>query len=240
MPRFTKAIGYCRVSTDEQARDDRTSLATQEQAIRGAALMNGFDTIELFVDAGVSGGVPLAERPSGARLIAALQPGCLVIAPKLDRIFRCALDAIGTVERWKKQRVDLILSDCGSAPVSENGNSQLFFNLLASFAQWERGRIRERMLEGKAGKKARGGAIGGNAPYGFKKVGEGRAAMLVADPEERAVVSYIHELRAEGLTFQKMVLRLTAEGITLRSGKPWTLSQLHRVLNAAPRGESHA
>ena len=235
MRKFTKVIGYARVSTNEQAADDRTSLTTQEQAIRGAALMNGFEAVELFVDAGVSGGVPLAERPAGARLLGAPQPGCLVIAPKLDRIFRSSLDAIGTVERWKKQRVDLILSDCGAEPVSENGNSKLFFSLMASFAEWERSRIRERMCEGKAGKRARGGATGGSTPYGYRKVGEGRAAILVPDPEEQAVIAYIRELRAEPLTFQGMRERLTAEGITLRTGKPWSNSQLHRVLNAAPR-----
>jgi DNA invertase Pin-like site-specific DNA recombinase len=235
MRKFTKILGYARVSTTEQAQDGRTSLASQEQAIRGAALMNGFETVEIFADPGVSGGVPLAERPAGSRLVAALQPGCLVIAPKLDRIFRSALDVLGTVERWKKQRVDLILSDCGAEPVSENGNSKLFFSLMASFAEWERSRIRERMLDGKAGKRARGGATGGATPYGFKKIGEGRAAILVPDEGEQRTIAHIKNLRASGCTYAEMIELLTQRGVMLRSGKPWTDSQLHRVLHAEPR-----
>jgi DNA invertase Pin-like site-specific DNA recombinase len=177
----------------------------------------------------------LNERPAGARLCAALEPGALVVGSKLDRIFRSASDALQTVDSWKKCGVDLILVDAGSEPVSSNGASKLFFSILASVAEFERGRIRERMLEGKAGKKARGGAIGGNAPYGFRKVGEGRAAMLEADEGEQRDIAFIRKLRADGLRYREVIALLNYRGMTLHSGKPWTNSQLHRVIHAAPR-----
>jgi Resolvase, N terminal domain len=41
---------------------------------------------------GVSGSKPLGDRPEGAALLAVLQPGDVVITPKLDRMFRPALD----------------------------------------------------------------------------------------------------------------------------------------------------
>ncbi len=43
---------------------------------------------------GVSGPVPVAERLQGGALFAALRKGDVVIAPKLDRLFRSALDAL--------------------------------------------------------------------------------------------------------------------------------------------------
>ena len=107
MRKFTKIIGYCRVSTTEQASDGRTSLAAQENAIRGAAMIYGVEpaAVEIFADPAISGATPL-DRPAGARLCASLQPGVCVVASKLDRIFRSASDALATVERWKARGVD--------------------------------------------------------------------------------------------------------------------------------------
>ena len=235
MRKFIKVVGYARVSTAEQAQDGRTSLASQEQAIKGVAMIHAIERVEIYSDPGISGAVPLNERPGGARLTAALEPGVLVVGSKLDRIFRSASDALQTVDSWKQCGVDLVLVDCGSEPVSSNGASKLFFGILASVAEFERGRIRERMLEGKTGKKARGGHIGGSVPYGYRKLGTGVGARLILDPEEQRAIKYIKQLRADGATYQMMVELLTIRGMYLRTGKRWTNSQLHRVLNAERR-----
>ena len=61
-----KVLGYCRVSTSEQA-DGGASLAAQQQQITGYAMMKGWVVTEFYIEAGVSGSVPLADRPeSGA------------------------------------------------------------------------------------------------------------------------------------------------------------------------------
>lgn len=49
------AIGYLRVSTEDQARDDKTSLADQERAITAKAVELGVTIGRLFRDEGVSG-----------------------------------------------------------------------------------------------------------------------------------------------------------------------------------------
>jgi DNA invertase Pin-like site-specific DNA recombinase len=234
---FKKILGYCRVSRTEQASDDTTSLQTQEREIRGSAMIRGVDSVEIFSDPGVSGSIPLAERPAGARLVAALEPGTLVAASKLDRIFRSASDALSTVERWKVQGIDLILVDCGTEPVSANGNSKLFFGILASVAEFEKGRIAERMREGRKGKAERGGHIGGLPPYGYRKVGCGRGAMLEVDPAEQATIASVKvkRLRDQGVSVRKIIDRLTADGVVLRSGRPFTVAQLSRIVHHKPR-----
>lgn len=228
----TKILGYMRVSTVEQAEDNRTSLATQESAIRGLAMIHGIQDVTIFSDPGISGSIPLNERPAGSRLTAQLSPGTIVVASKLDRVFRSASDALSTVEAWKAQGVDLILIDCGTEPVSANGNSKLFFSILASVAEFEKGRIAERMKEGRAGKKARGGHIGGLAPYGFRKVGEGRAAMLEPDETEQQTIAWIKEMREQGVTYRAVIDVLTNADVKMRSGNPFTLTLLHSILHS--------
>ena len=228
-----RILGYCRVSTREQAEDGRASLPAQEQVIRGVALIAGIDTVEIFTDPGVMGGTALADRPAGSCLCKALMPGDIVVASKMDRIFRSASDALATVERWKAQGVDLILVDCGTEPVSTNGNSKLFFGILASVAEFEKSRIAERMHMGRAGKKAAGGHIGGLPPYGFRKVGHGRAAMLEPDPAEQRLIAQIHSMRRAGMTLNGISAELEARGMLMRSGKPFSPYQLHRIIHAS-------
>lgn len=55
--------------------------------------------------------MPLADRPEGRKLLAAVEPGDAVITPKLDRMFRSASDALGTLEEMKGQGVRLHMID---------------------------------------------------------------------------------------------------------------------------------
>jgi putative DNA-invertase from lambdoid prophage Rac len=92
--------GYCRVSTLKLA-DEGESLDVQRRQINGYAHMHGLTLTEVLVEGGVSGSVPVEERPVGGALFARLQRGDIVIASKLDRLFRSALDALKVVESLK-------------------------------------------------------------------------------------------------------------------------------------------
>jgi hypothetical protein len=71
----------------------------------------------------------------------------------MDRIFRSARDALETVDHCMAEKINLVLFDMGVQPVTaDEGMSRMFFTMLAAFAEFERGRIRERMIQGKAAK----------------------------------------------------------------------------------------
>lgn len=106
--------------------------------------MQGLTVDAVFVENGISGSVPVAERPEGSKLWARLQRGDTVIAGKLDRLFRSALDALQTVEALRDRGVSLVLLDLGG-DISGNGLSKLFLTIAAAFAEAERDRIRERI-----------------------------------------------------------------------------------------------
>lgn len=221
--------GYSRVSTTEQA-TDRGSLDDQQRRIEGAAMIRGERLTRVFTDPGVSGSVDLSLRPAGADLLAAIQPGDVVIAAKMDRMFRSARDALATVERLRERGVRLILADMGTDPVTENGASKLFFTMLAAFAEFERTRIAERVTDGKRAKRAKGGHTGGSAPLGKRVVGTGRDARLEDDPTETALLARLRELRERGFSYDHTAVALEAEGFRGRTGKPLARQQLHRLL----------
>lgn len=226
-------LGYARVSTQGQATPEKTSLEDQENKIRAYATSVGADKfgIQMYVDAGVSGAVPLDSRDAGRQLLADVRPGDVIVAAKLDRLFRSAVDALTTAERWQDEGIKLVLYDISTEPVYDSPVAKMFFNILAAVANFERERIGERIEAGKRGKAAKGGHLGGRAPYGYRIEGTRASSRLVPAPEEQEVVRLINRRAKEAAEDAAGIARyLNGRGIMTRSGQPWQFIQVKRVL----------
>lgn len=226
-------LGYIRVSTADQAQGNRSSLQTQTDIIEGLARARGVDKydVQIYEDAGVSGATKLRLRPSGERLLADMKAGDVVVASKLDRMFRSASDAIDMFEAFKARGVELILYDISHEPVS-SGVGKLIMTILAAVGDMERVRIRERTADGIRAKKARGGPIG-EVPLGFRKQGEGRTATLVPDEAEKRAEARMHELAANRrLSYRSIANQLANEGMFSRGGKPYSCSVIWKKVIA--------
>jgi putative DNA-invertase from lambdoid prophage Rac len=199
--------GYCRVSTVRQATEGE-SLEVQRRQIEGYALMHGLALDDVIVEEGVSGSIPVADRPAAGPMFAKLRKGDVVIAPKLDRLFRSALDALKVVEALRDRGVKLHLLDLGG-DISGNGLSKLFLTIAAAFAEAERDRIRERIGQVKADQKARGRYLGGKVPFGFRR---GDAGELVPHEPEQEAIREMVALRAQGKALRTIAAAAQAKG----------------------------
>src|SRR5262245_55381288 len=102
------ALGYIRVSSEEQAASG-LGLEAQRQRITDYCRVKGLDLAQVFEDPGVSGGKPLAARPAGRRLLAeARKSKVIVVAFKLDRLFRSVGDAAGTIADFDREGIELV------------------------------------------------------------------------------------------------------------------------------------
>jgi putative DNA-invertase from lambdoid prophage Rac len=201
--------GYARVSTARQANEGE-SLDVQRRQIEGYCLMHGMTLDQVVVEEGVSGSIPINERLAGGALFAKLVMGDVLIAPKLDRVFRSALDALQTVETLKNKGVSLHLLDLGG-DISGNGLSKLFLTIAAAFAEAERDRLRERVSQVKADQKARGRFLGGSIPFGFRVVdGE-----LVADEHEHEAIREMVALKAQGKSLRIIAQEMGSKGFKI-------------------------
>jgi putative DNA-invertase from lambdoid prophage Rac len=202
--------GYVRVSTDRQA-DEGESLGTQQRVIDGYAMMNVLTLDSIFVERGVSGSKPLGERPEGARLLAGLKSGDVLITPKLDRMFRSALDALEVLGRLKDRGISLHMIDLGG-DVTGNGVSKLVFTILSAVAEAERDRIRERIRDVKADQRKRQRYLGGIVPFGWR-IGED--GTLVEVLEQQRAIQRIVELRRKGVSLRAISASIAADGVKL-------------------------
>jgi len=226
-----KAIGYTRVSTNELA-ESGLSLEAQAERIRAYCTMRSIALTDIVIDAGVSGGKPLASREGGQRLLSMLKgrEAESVVMLKLDRMFRNAGDCLNTVERWEKGGIALHVVDLGGNAIDTTSAAGRFMLVvLAGAAEMERNLTRERTKSAMAVKRANGQRIG-TVPYGYDLAPDG--ASLVPNESEQAVIADILAKRARGWTLEHIADELTANAIPTKTGKSerWTHQTVARIL----------
>jgi DNA invertase Pin-like site-specific DNA recombinase len=205
-PSSGRVYGYARVSTARQANEGE-SLDVQQRTIEGYAMMNGMTVAHIFVEQGVSGSTKLGDRPEGAALLGVLQPGDIVITPKLDRMFRSALNALTTSDWLRSRNVGLHMVDMGG-DVINGAMSKLMFTVMSAFAEAERDRIRERIRDVKQDQKTRGRYLGGAVPWTHTVTEDGA---IVADPARVAVIDEARQMRARAKTSFRQLTRVISE-----------------------------
>lgn len=225
-----RAAAYARVSSQEQI--EGTSLKNQEDQIRAYCTMKGITLAGLFIDAGVSGGKPIAERPEGCRLVDMVDSGevdCVVIV-KLDRAFRNVVDCLTTVTAWEQRNVALHIIDLGGNSIDTTSPAGRFMlTVLSAAGEMERGMIRDRCNSGRAARKAENKRIG-ELPFGYE-LGENNR--LVENPEEQRILGIIRELRAAGQSLRNIADHLNSEGFRAKKNGAWTHSSVNSVLRRA-------
>jgi DNA invertase Pin-like site-specific DNA recombinase len=227
---MTDAIGYVRVSSEEQA-DSGLGLEAQRQRIAAYCTLKGLHLAEVFEDPGVSAGKPLASRPAGSRLLAAAKKvkGVVVVA-KLDRLFRSVADAANVIDDFDKKGIQLVAIAEAFDMTSPYGRAMA--QMASVFAELERAMIRERTRSAMGVKRSRGERISGHAPYGWDFGADGH---LVENAREQRIIARMRQLRAEGLSYRGIGTRLDDEGIRPKRGKRWIHTTVKSILarNAA-------
>ncbi len=210
----TRAVGYLRVSTAEQA-DSGAGLAAQRAAVESEALRRGWVLLEVYVDAAVSGKA-IAGREALALALDAVETGDaeVLIVSKLDRLSRSLLDFAEIMRRAQAGGWNLVALDLGidlSTPAGE-----FLASVMASAAQWERRIIGQRTREALAAKKAAGVRLG-------------RPRLITDEIVARMVAE-----RESGKTLTAIADGLTADGVaTAQGGARWYPATVRKVLSVA-------
>ncbi|UFQ15523.1 recombinase family protein [Streptomyces huasconensis] len=209
--------------------DASTSLDVQLRACHDSIRAAGFDpeTAEVFIDDGVSGATPLADREGMSGLME-YQP-THVWAWKLDRYSRSVREFLQLVE-WAEgtpsKRVVLATAD-GSLNTGTPGG-RLIALILVALAEWEREMMKERILSAHKERREQGRWISGFAPFPFKTVREHPKAPAYLDADSAMIPLVIKGIgvllsesgnlsnSCEGLPIGRQQWRKLLMGVTLR------------------------
>ena len=218
----TVAVGYVRVSTDEQS----LGPEAQRTAIEKWAQSRGVRVAAVFEDHGVSGGAPAEKRPGLLAALAALRENGagLLVAAKRDRIARDTV-IVAMVEQ-AAVRAGATVTTADGASDGAGPEGQLMRGIVDVFAAYERGVIKSRTRAALAVKRTRGERIGG-IPYGYELTADG--VHLAENAAEQAVIGQIRGLRAAGLSLRAVTAECERRGMVSRVGRPFSLTQIARL-----------
>jgi site-specific DNA recombinase len=223
-----KVIGYCRVSTDEQA-SNGVSLDTQEEKMRAYCLAKDWELMDVIRDEGIS--AKNLKRPALQSILVRVSKrngkrgfeGIVVC--KLDRLTRSVGDLAYLNKLFEANRVALV--SIQEAVDTSTASGRLFHNIIACLSEWERGVISERTRDALRHKRSNG-CLAGEIPYGYSLKEDGET--LEPIPEEQKILKKIRSLRGSSLSYWKIADRLNSSGVTTKKGKKWYPATVQSVL----------
>ena len=216
-----KAIGYIRVSTEQQA-GEGASLEAQKAKIEAWCIANDRELAAVYVDAGISG-KSMEKRQGLQKALADAGRGMALVVYSLSRLARSTKDTLTISERLDKAGADLVSL---SERIDTTGAAgKMMFRMLAVLAEFERDVISERTTLALAHKKAMGQKYA-PVPFGYQEI-EGR---LEAVEAEAQLVVEIQNKRQAGYTLQSIADNLNERGIKGKQGGRWHPSNVRYVL----------
>ena len=212
-----RAIGYMRVSTEEQG-DSKAGLEAQESLIREEARRRGMELVDLRYD--IASGKSLRKRDMLGATLRDMAEGKadVLIAAKLDRLSRSVLDFAGIMETANKEGWALSILDLSVDTTTTNG--KMIMHVMIALAQWERELIGDRTRAALDAVRARGTKLGRRSGV---------------DDDTRRL---IRALRLSGLSWQKVANALEGQGIPTGQGGQWHAATVRRIYQSDPASEN--
>jgi DNA invertase Pin-like site-specific DNA recombinase len=156
-----RAALYVRVSTDRQ------TVENQIAALSKVAEARGWQIVETFSDAGISGAKGRRDRPGLDEMLKQAQRGRfdVVMAWAIDRLGRSLVDLLQTIESLKACGVDQQSIDT-TTPAGK-----LMLQMCGAFAEFERSMLQARIAAGLRRAVANGAKLGRpfNDPHAIDK-----------------------------------------------------------------------
>ncbi len=204
-----EAIGYIRVSTDQQG-ERGYGLDAQTALIEDEAERRGWNLAHVYVD--VASGKSTKRRPQYAAAVRELSEGraAVLVVAKLDRLSRSLVDFAGLMAQSRKEGWSIDALDIGIDTSTING--ELIANIIMALAQWERRIIGQRTALALGQVKQRGVKLG--------------RPTVVA----REAVAIIRAMRSSGSSYRTIAATLNTEGVpTAQGGKEWYASTVRAI-----------
>lgn len=211
---------YCRVSTEDQAREG-FSLGEQEDKLKDYCKLKDYDIYKIYRDPGIS--AKNDKRPAYQEMMSDMRDGKInvIVAFKLDRLTRSVYD----VEKLMRQvnececQIDCMADE--SNTVTSNG--RMVMRIITSVSQNEIEKCSERTKFGMVG-AIQAGHIPNQTPLGFKRVDK----KLVPDPLTADIIKRIFKLYIEGKSHQAIANIYNEEKVLCRTN--WYDSTIQKIL----------
>jgi DNA invertase Pin-like site-specific DNA recombinase len=199
-------------------------------------------------DAGVSGGLPVDERPGLAAALVEIEEGRAdgLVVHRIDRLAReLHVQEAALARAWSAgEHVRVYEAVEGEVQRDDPDDPQRRFlrQVMGAAAELEKGMIRARLAGGRRRKASRGEYVGGDRlhrRYGSRLV-ESPDGKRRYEPvaEEQKAITLMRKLRDAGMTLREIATHLKRAGIAAPAGKDWSPPTIHRILKRESRADA--
>jgi len=187
-----KAALYARVSSQEQAIDG-VSIEAQISTLHSYAQSQGWEVAGEYIDAGYSGGTD--ERPNLKRLLfdGRKHNFDIIAVAKLDRFSRNLRLLLNNLYELEQLGIKFVATQESLDTSTPYGKFAM--QIMGVIAEFERGRIGERVRDSRRYLTAQGKWAGGRVLYGYRWLPGQKQWETI--PEEVKVIRYIYQLYLE-------------------------------------------
>ena len=217
-----RAVIYARYSSDNQR---EASIEDQVRLCKERVVGEGWNLVQVFRDAAISGSTTLRPGYQGL-LEGAREAGFdVVVAEALDRLSRDQEDVAGLFKRLRFAGIRL-------ETLAEGEISELHIGLKGTMNALFLRDLADKTRRGLRGRVEVGRSGGGNS-YGYRVVDPTRAkdgtprGERVKDPDEAAIVLRIFREYAVGISPRRIALALNADGIPAPRSRTWSASTIN-------------
>ena len=206
-----KAVGYIRVSTEDQAKEG-ISLDNQEAKINAWADLSGYEVEHIYCDAGISG-KSTENREGLQKALKGIRRGDALVVYSLSRLARSTRDTLDIADYLKNKEADLV--SISEKIETNTAAGKMVFRMLAVLNEFERDQVSERTKQVLRHKKDKGEWMG-RIPFGFKMEDN----RLVEDPEQVKIIQRAKRMKRAGKS-----MRDKSKALNL------SLGYVHKILN---------
>lgn len=219
-----RAALYCRVSTEDQAKEG-FSLSAQKERLKAYCKAKGWPVVNSYIDDGYSG--RYSDRPAYQKMFEDKDTWDILVVMKMDRIHRNSKNFTLMMENlnaWDKEFTSMQESFDTTTAMG-----RFVMDIIQRIAQLESEQIGERVYVGMEQKAKQGvGILGFNIPYGFDNEGDN----LVINNEEADIVLYMYTCYGEGDTLRDISAKLKELEIRTKKGHDrWDPKTIQRILS---------
>lgn len=220
-----KAIAYCRVSSESQ--EENTSLEEQENKIRAFAVSQDIEVLAVYRDVSSGGNVNRPGYQAAIKHLWKSKASCFIVA-KFDRAHRHQENLLVFERELREKGVSFLsvfeMLDSASA------TGRLMFQILGSFAEFEKNQINERTKSGRKAKLEKDSNAGGRPPIGYNPD--------FTVNEDAEMVEKLFAWYMETGSLAKVKAKADKAGLVSPKGKAFSRQAVHVVLsNRAYIGE---
>ena len=222
-----RAIGYVRVSTEQQV-NDGVSIDLQIEKIKQYCDLYNHELLDIIIDAGIS--AKNLNRPGITSVLHCLtnnEADALVVY-KLDRLTRSLADWSTLIKDYFNEKSGKTLLAVVDQIDTSTASGRMCLNLMMTVYQWEREVISERTKAALQHKKSKG------QPLGSARFGENITQLnITPNLAEQEVLNLILDLRTIGYTLQQIANYLNENNYLSKRGKSWYQRTVKNVVDSS-------